>query len=217
MIITGQREKLEQYASHLITDSINKYLEEQDSVVLAVPGGTSVSGVFENLKEEDIPWQKVHIFMVDERKVPIADDKSNFKLAKECFVDDIDIPDKNVHPFRIEKGIDSYKKELKQQGGTYDVVLLSSGEDCHVGALYPNHSVLDNSEYFIEMDDSPKPPKDRMSMSRELLLKAKTCIVLFFGEHKKDAFEKFTNPYVSTEVCPAKLVKNSEWYALTDN
>ncbi|MFH1848716.1 MAG: 6-phosphogluconolactonase [archaeon] len=200
--LRGTRGELERKAARIIERTV---ADIGNGVVLGLCGGRSVPGVFSELAKRDIDWGRVQIFMVDERMVPVDDAESNFGLVK-GLIDRIKIPAENVHPFRAEQGIAGYEEELKLHGGRYDVVLLSSGEDGHIGALYPeHHSIEDESEFFIEMDDSPKPPPRRMSMSRKLLLKADTGILLFFG--KADAYGKF----VAAEdfrKCPAALVKS---------
>ncbi len=217
-IIRGQRLDLEKKASKIIKDSILSLLNKKDKVVFAVPGGRSVSGIFKLLIKEDIPWQKVHIFMVDERLVPLEDSESNFKLAKELFLDKISVPKESIHPFIVDKGIKEYEGELKVVGGAYDIVLLSAGEDGHVGALYPNHrSIESESEYFLVMNDSPKPPPNRMTLSKKLLLRSKVVLIMFLGKGKRGAFEKFMDKGTDPIACPAKLVQSiNESYAFTD-
>ena len=226
-LICNEQEGCEKQAAGVIADSIGELLKVQDSVVLAVPGGRSVAGIFEALKKEDIEWARVHIFMVDERLVPLDNEESNFLLVKKHLTDSLiragRLPEKNAHPFRLDphahdRGLSEYAEEIKRFGGSYDVVLLSSGEDGHVGALYPSHhSFEDNSEYYVRMDDSPKPPPKRMSMSRKMLLRAKVAIALFFGEAKMVAYSMFKEDAVSPEKCPVKLIlKVRESYIFTD-
>lgn len=227
IIVNKNRHILEKKAADIISNSINQLLEKKNYIILAIPGGRSISGIFEFLKEKNIPWKKVHIFMVDERLVPIDDDKSNFKLANESFIKELvskdTLPKKNVHPFIINKnksdyGISSYKEELKKHGSIYDIVLLSSGEDSHIGALYPNHpSIKAHSDFYLTMHNSPKPPKDRMTMSKKLLLNSKVAILLFFGESKREALKKFKDNKIDFNFCPAKLVNFiKDSYVLTD-
>ena len=76
---------------------------------------------------------------------------------------------------------------------------------------------LDNSEYFIVMDDSPKPPPNRMSMSRRLLLKAQVAVLLMLGEGKRQAYENFNDDSLDNRSCPAKLIEAiNESYLVTD-
>ena len=172
-------DKLNDKAGEIIARAIKKTAEKKGYAVLAIVGGRSVSGVFYKLKNLDIPWEKVHIFMADERLVPLDHKESNFRLAEEKFIIALAakgiLPRKNVHPFIMDNSHDddsikAYEAELKKHGGRFDVLILSSGEDGHVGALYPDHhSVRDDSVNFIIIHDSPKMPKDRMTAARRLM------------------------------------------------
>lgn len=220
-------EELDRYGALIIKEAIDKLLLEQEKLTLALPGGTSVSGILEELKYVKIDWKRVHVFLVDERLVNIDHKDSNYKLVSEILLDELSssasISSSNIHPFILrdeveDKGIILYQEELTGISNRYDVVLLSSGEDGHIGALYPNHdSVKDDSEYFIIMDNSPKPPKERMSISRELLLKSDTIILLFYNDHKRNSLSLFLKDGPGYEECPAKLIKEvKNPYVLTN-
>ena len=224
--IKGPLTELASKAADLIQHHIKDLLKSQSQVNLAIPGGRSVGTIFKELKEKDIPWEKVHIFMVDERRVPVSSVESNFKLAQDMFIQELFNKKKllmqNIHPFISheddpEHAIRDYEHIIEDQGGKIDIILLSSGEDGHVGGLYPNnHTIKDDSDYFITFDDSPKPPPKRMSMTRKLMLTAKVAIILFIGDSKKEAYEKFKEGEDIIE-CPARLVKKiPKGYVLTD-
>ncbi len=223
--ITSDLKDLEIKAAEIIALSLAE--DRKDEVILAIPGGRSVSGIFERLIVQEIDWKRVHIFLVDERIVPLDHEESNFRLAKITFIENLlisgKLPEKNVHPFRMDRtksdfGISRYEDELNKYGGNFDVVLLSSGEDGHIGALYPDHHSINNdSESYLYMTDSPKPPPERMTMSRKLLLRSKTALLLFLGEGKREALKKFRDDSVLPESCPCKYVKEVESsYILTD-
>jgi 6-phosphogluconolactonase len=90
-----------------------------------------------------------------------------------------------------------------------DIVVLSSGEDGHIGALYPNHhSIKNNFPKFISMGDSPKPPQKRMTASRKMIEKADDGLLLFFGAGKTDAYFKYKLRTNSVEDCPAQICKS---------
>ena len=226
-IIKNGRKRLEIKASQLIERKIQELLKTQESVVIGIPGGRSVSGIFEILKKQPISWEKVHIFMVDERLVSLDDPDSNFNQAWKVFIEylvkQFKLPRENMHPYiyfnqDTSEGVKAYRAELKKLNGNFDIILLSSGEEGHVASLFPNHeSIRNQSEFFIALEDSPKPPKRRISASRKMLQKSKLAVLLFFGKEKRLALEKFQDRNVSINECPAKLVnKISDSYVLTD-
>ncbi|MAH06955.1 6-phosphogluconolactonase [Candidatus Pacearchaeota archaeon] len=196
------REDIEKYASDYISDKITEVLREKPHVTLGAVGGTSVKGIYSKLSKKDLEWDKVHVFMVDERYVPIDHEDSNFKLVKE------NLRNGNLHPFHYDQPLSNYLEEFNTYGN-FDIVLLSSGEDGHIGALYPNHhSVKNNSLEFISMEDSPKPPPKRMTASRRLIENADCGILLFFGEGKTDAYNQFKYKDQSVTERPTQLLKN---------
>lgn len=212
----GDTEEAYNAAADVISEAVGDLLEVKDKVVLAVPGGRNVGKVFENLRKKNLPWEKIHFFMVDERFVDFEAQESNYRILKENLVDqlltDDKLPGSNIHPFVYEPeedddGLREYEEELKMVGGSFDIVLLSAGEDCHVGALFPDHhSIKNESDYFLTINDSPKTPKERMTSSRKLLERSKVALLLFLGEEKKGAYDKFTDEKLEVEQCPAKLI-----------
>ena len=57
-------------------------------------GANEVSGGFD--------WKKVHVWWVDERAVPPQHERSNYRAAKETFLDAAGVPEANVHRMRGE-------------------------------------------------------------------------------------------------------------------
>ncbi len=214
-LLEGTRVELEKRAAQELAEELMRCAKKKDAV-LAIPGGRSVAGIFKYLARLDVPWRNIHVFMVDERFVPLESELSNYHLAHQHFLGQLirtqKLPKENVHPFTFQSGrklqaLEDYEKLLKRYGGVFDVVLLSGGEDGHVAALYPEHSSVRNSHNgFIRISDSPKPPNDRMTASAGLIKKSGLGIVVFFGEEKDEAFMQFSDPTVSERACPAKLI-----------
>jgi len=209
MIIKTQ--KPEENSAKFLANLLVEKLETKKEIVLGLVGGRSAEKVYLFLSKKNLPWNKIHIFLVDERQVPIDDEHSNFKIIKKYFKE-------NLHPYDYLKGADFYSEELKKYGSKFDILFLSAGEDGHIAGLYPNHhSIQDYSEFFIEMNDSPKPPAKRMSASYNLILKSSCAVIIFKGKEKKEALNKFLNQNTTIIDCPSKLVSElDKYYIITD-
>jgi len=228
IISNKSRRALAHSAVETIAGSVKRILSQKGRVVMAIPGGRSVAEIFEEFKTTAlIPWDKIHIFMVDERLVENTSIHSNYRNAYELFLskllEDKKMPAKNIHPFKYDisandKGIGQYNEEFKGFQ-PFDIVILGSGEDGHIAAVFPNHHSIEQEgdEYFV-MHDSPKPPRERMTSTKNMIKNADTAIVLFLGEDKKQALHNFKDPKQSIIQCPAKTIDEAAHpYAFTDN
>jgi 6-phosphogluconolactonase len=221
MIIKGEREELIKKAASLISEKTLQLLKNKQHVVIAVPGGSSVAAVYRELSGLEMPWHKIHLFLVDERLVPVDHPESNVKLIREHM--GAGLPSRLIHPFdsslqTAEQALVKYQKELDLCGGKFDIVLLSSGEDGHIASLFPGHPLLyERKNKFCLLDDSPKPPSKRMTASPALIETADTGILLFFGKGKAQALQRYLDPELSIIDCPTKIItKIPHYYLLTD-
>jgi len=225
IIIQEDLQEINKHAAEAIIDVAKNICNSKGFVTIALPGGKSVKGIYDELKKIENPiWKKIHIFLVDERVVGITDPDSNFKLIWESFASSLVkkklLPMENLHPLKInddeDHGAKKYMDILEKYGGQFDIVLVSSGEDGHIAALYPEHKALKTKgKHFIYLNDSPKPPSDRITSSIELIHNARLVILLFIGEPKRTALGKFNDTHVPILDCPAKVaskLKNSIVY-----
>lgn len=192
----------------ILSIEIDNLLDKKETINFAVCGGRSSASVFEELlKIEEINWNKIHFFVVDERRVSIDDEESNFKILKDNLLDKINIDDKNIHPYYYDRDVKEYTEELNKLGGNFDLVLLSSGEDGHIAGIYPgHHTIVNQSNEFVTFDDSPKMPPKRMSATPNMIKESDVAVILFNGKEKKKAYKMYLDLSMIVEVCPAKLV-----------
>jgi 6-phosphogluconolactonase/glucosamine-6-phosphate isomerase/deaminase len=52
-------------------------------------------------KQRQLPWQHVHLWVVDERCVSLNDEESNFNLLYKELIKHVDIPYINIHPMPV--------------------------------------------------------------------------------------------------------------------
>lgn len=225
--IRGSREELDERAAESIARSVEASLQRRRHAVLGVVGGRSVGGIYQKLAARDLPWERVHVFLADERLVPPDSVESNFRLVEEDLLAGPRargaLPEENAHRFPFTEGeedaaVAAYDLALEELGGQFDVVVLSAGEDGHTASLFPDHpSIRAEANGFVLVEASPKPPPRRVSASRRLLERAGFGVLVVYGDGKRDALTALLDPKVSVEACPSKVVEQmSERLVVTD-
>jgi 6-phosphogluconolactonase len=185
----------------------------QRRVVLAVPGGRSVTQVLGLLFRADLDWMRVRIALTDERHLPHGDPDRNDRLIEELYATARrDEPGERLlrppfHAGNPERAAAEYTEMLQNSGGRLSVVLLGAGEDGHIASLFPGRRELGMIEpVFAAVRGAPKPPPERITMLPPLITGADHSCLLFLGAGKAGAYRAFADPKVATTACPAKLL-----------
>jgi len=170
-----------------------KSILENDSFNIVLTGGRSVLSLYKILSESDSNWNKWHIYISDERFLPKNHKDRNDRLINKIWLDNSTIPKKNIHLIKAELGLNEarldYENTLKKIN-KFDVVLLSIGEDGHVASLFPGH-VYPKEQLVVVEQNSPKPPKERISMSYKQLNQSYYVFKMIMGESKQKATALF--------------------------
>ncbi|MBT7555354.1 6-phosphogluconolactonase [Candidatus Woesearchaeota archaeon] len=166
-----------------------KSIFEKDCFSIVLTGGQSVLSLYKILSKANSNWDKWHVYIGDERFLPAGHKDRNDQTINEIWLDDSTISKKNIHFIKAELGLLAarveYENTLKKID-KFDIVLLSMGEDGHIASLFPNHIYPEEQMVVVEQG-SPKPPKERISMSYQQLNKAHYIFKLIIGESKQKA------------------------------
>jgi 6-phosphogluconolactonase len=182
-------------------------------VHLALSGGSTPMPLYNRLMTDplyrDFPWGFAHLWIVDERRVPVDDERSNFKHIAEYLVGHSDIPDANVHPIRaLDDGCDeSYERELQQAlawrekgHDRLDFVLLGMGADGHTASLFPHSPALAERSRLVRINAGPTvTPPERVTMTYPLLNASRFAAVLVTGSGKREALARVSAAHQRAE------------------
>ena len=139
-------------------------------------------------------WQHFEIFFGDERYVPHTSADSNYKMAKEAWLDHVSIPAQQIHPIptHCQKSEDcalAYAQAmnfLPMVNGLpcFDVILLGMGDDGHTASLFPNTPVLQQTQKWVDSVYVAKHDSQRITFTYPLINNAQQIFVLVTGESK---------------------------------
>lgn len=194
---------------------------------LALTGGSVGEALFPELlrrqgkrashRSDALDWSRVEIFWGDERAVPRHDPLSNFKQAYDLWISKSQIPPSNIHPMdpiggELASCARKYEVVLRQRlAGSLglDVLLLGVGPDGHVCSLFPQHPVLgEETRWVTEIEDSPKAPRERLTLTLPAIFASHTVIVAASGESKAMALAEAQGGHGSSPL--ARVLRGSE-------
>ncbi len=167
---------------------------------LAIPGGSVADTFLPGLRAAAVDWAPVHVFWADERAVPAGSPDSNVGLAERLWLDALAVPPTLHRPWPGPGDPDAaarqYETTLVEVLGDppiLDLVLLGVGPDGHVASLFPGHqAVRERHRRVVAIDDAPKPPPRRLTMTLPVLAAARVVIVAAFGAEKAAAIAEAT-------------------------
>ena len=176
--------------SKSIAKTLNESIELSGKASLVVCGGNSPLPIYQKLSLADLDWNKVSIYLGDDRLL-LSDhiDSNENLLRKNLLINNA--KSAKFHPL-VQPRID-----IKNIILPFDIVLLGLGLDGHFASLFPEQVKL-RSAFSIDAEpnfvcsDIPlgSPSYKRISMNLALLLNTKRCILLVTNSDKRLVVEK---------------------------
>jgi 6-phosphogluconolactonase len=188
---------------------------------LALSGGTTPLLLYERLMYDadcrQLPWQRTHLWLVDERAVPPDDERSNFRMINEIIVAHSGIPREQVHaiPALSETADEEYERALRDVlqwrppgEDRLDFVLLGMGADGHTASLFPFNEALAEESRLVRRVHAPsaEPPR-RVTMTYPLINAARVIAVLVSGAAKAPMLQRVAGGRESRDELPIKGVR----------
>lgn len=180
-------------ATDRVLHAANEAIASRGRFILVLAGGGTPKSVYAQLRSADADWTRWHIYYNDDRCLPADHADRNSLMAEQVWLNHVAIPRNQIHAIPTElgpvEGAQAYAKTLANLP-EFDLVLLGLGEDGHTASLFPGHQWDDSVDAF-PVFDAPKPPPQRVSISRARLSRAREVLFLVTGAGKQQAVDEW--------------------------
>jgi 6-phosphogluconolactonase len=155
---------------------------------LCLTGGSTPRRCYQLLGPLLDSWEEVHLWYGDERCVPPEDPEANVRMVRESLLAPGAVEHRMLGELPPREGAERYAAEL---GDTVmDLTLNGMGPDGHTASLFPGHPQLDATGATAFIEDSPKPPPRRITLTLPTLNASRRLMLLVAGDDKADALAR---------------------------
>jgi 6-phosphogluconolactonase len=185
---------------------------------IGLSGGSGPRPAYERASILRPDWSRVELWWIDDRCVPPADGRSNYRSVRESLLDGLARGPAEMHRIRGELEPDEAAAEYDAalEGVTLDLALMGIGPDGHTASLFPNAPALDETERrAVSAEAGFEPFVPRVTLTRPVLAEARTMVYLVTGEGKAEAVRRAFAAEPSTDT-PASLVRGLQTISILD-
>jgi len=218
-IVFGGKDTLHAYIIGLWKKVCAEAFSERGSMTAALSGGRTPVDLYRLLAQEakGLAWEKIHIFLVDERFVPHDDKNSNYGMIRETLLKTVPVPKSNVHPVDTDQpgpreAAQKYEEEMVRHFRLgpgllprFDLIMLGLGEDGHTASLFPGNSLLEEKRRLAGPVMLGGGRHDRVTLTLPVINNGGLVLFHVEGAHKAAVLKRVVENRDPS--LPASLVK----------
>ena len=208
-ILCADKDAVAAKACEIFIESADAALRQRGRFLCAISGGQTPITFFKFIVSRDrelsLDWQRIHIFWVDERFVPVDHKDNNYQTAAELFLNNVNIPLANIHRIKTEfKDAASAAKDYedhiravfalrKYEMPRFDLVMLGMGADGHTASLFAGSPAICDTAHLFAAVHEPNITHDRITLTGQVLKAAEKILLQITGTQKTEMLrEVFT-------------------------
>jgi 6-phosphogluconolactonase len=167
-------------AADVVAAAAREAIAARGRFTFALSGGRSPWAMFRDLTTDDVPWEEVGIWQVDERVAPDGDPDRNLTSLVPVIPSGADLRPMPVTEPDLEAAADRYAASLPE---AFELVHLGMGDDGHTASLVPGDPVLDVTDRDVAVTGEYRGLR-RMTVTYPVLDRAGRALWLITGRDK---------------------------------
>ena len=187
---------------------------------MAVSGGKTPWIMLRDLADEDVPWENVHVYQVDERVAPAGDPDRNLTHLRESLLSHVPLRPEQIYAMPVEMpdlqaAAAQYAATLSKTAGTppvLDLAHLGMGPDGHTASLVPNDPVLQITDRDVAIT-GVYMGRRRMTLTYPALNRSRRILWLITGAEKVPMLKRLRDGDPSI---PSGRIARGQALVLTD-
>jgi 6-phosphogluconolactonase len=207
--VVPDAEAVARRAADVVAEAAREAIASRGRFTFAVSGGETPCAMFRALAEEDVSWDHVGIWQVDERVAPDGDPDRNLTSLLPVIPVEADLRPMPVTEPDLEAAADRYAASLP---AAFELVHLGMGDDGHTASLVAGDPVLDVADRDVAVTGEYRGLR-RMTVTYPVLDRAGLALWMITGRDKAPMVPRLL---AGDRSIPAGRVATAEQLVLVD-
>lgn len=219
--IFPQAEDVAIAAAAYLAQQITVALAKKPIFSMAISGGRTPWEMLRHLAQAQLPWERVHLFQVDERIAPEGHADRNLTKLQEVIAGTQMAERMTIYPMPVNEvnlvqAAQHYAETLLEVtgDGRLDLIHLGLGTDGHTASLIPGDQACGELALYITRTAQPYQGRLRMTMTYPLINRAKQVLWIVTGSEKGEMLQRMLQQDPSI---PAGSIRQENALLLVDH
>lgn len=210
----NSRDILMESLALIVTEELQKFLDEKELVTLSLPGGTTPRPFFDRLSMQKLDWRRIVVIPTDERLVPETSVLSNCGLIRQTLLKNFANGANLLSFFKPNLSAEDLSKVIGEEIKNFlpiDICIIGMGADMHIASIFPDADKLNEAldlttAHSVLPIRAPLINETRLTLTAKVLRESTKLHLLLTGEEKKRALEFALKSKVNWVTAPVRSI-----------